>query len=186
MIVANNNKEEKLFNVNIIPSDLLLMNLSKDLYKKSSESLFDENICISENTKYLNLHYGEKTNAATINYSSLFEELNKFVVNDITVSILSNNPKNGQSNSSPKTSVSDIISIIDTKKEESTMGQQLLAHRDKVEKWSSLSGLALGSIAIFSALHPLVQLAAVLPGTLMFYTIPAFMYFRKWLRSDQN
>lgn len=70
-------------------------------------------------------------------------------------------------------------------KEKETM-EQLIAHRDKIEKVGIVSGMSLGTITLIPSMLSMIEWAATIPASILFFSVPLLILLRKKTRGDYN
>lgn len=72
------------------------------------------------------------------------------------------------------------------KEESLDMHEKLLSHRNNIEKYGMFMGSLLGTATLMISLFFSVEFAAVAPATLLFFSLPVFVFMRKQLRGDNQ
>lgn len=66
------------------------------------------------------------------------------------------------------------------------MTEKLLKTRDQIENAGVYLGFVLAFVTFLLPLFTPIPLNAIIPGTLMFLSLPIFVYIRKWVRRDDK
>lgn len=111
--------------------------------------------------------------------------IDELFINDVTTRLLSNADTKSQKVKEPISPKSDIIKVEDIKGGE-VMYEKLLQTRDQFEQSGIYLGLGLATVTLSTSLFTPLNFSTVVPGALLFLSLPAFVVLRRKIRRDKN
>jgi len=163
-------------------SSTVQMNPIGNKHSIEEEGFFIESNREQSKSEIMRLSFPENSKTKPLSTGVFYEKLLKVEADSISGYILSNKTINNLESYVQNRNESAIINNEgDVKKGVSAM-QQLISHREFVEKVGVVSGIVLGSITLAPSLLSLIEWGATIPASLLFFSLSGFMLLRKRLR----